>query len=422
MSAKISYSVDGSRYTPFWVERSDGSGRWSRQIKEPYYPHRSTEYWIETFQEIQPRSETVFIAFELSGNPGEVALWGDATQGHPMLISATLDSSELTALTYKKGFNTIDLWGQDAGAKLILGTSGVLRASKVFESENAPGFTGLIVEDPEASGGLARFAGVKSHVEGLMVYGPGTPIKGGDYVAEFSLKTNDNRGSESIAVLDVYASREGQLLYVTELRVRAIDFEAPDVYQKFYIHFTSEGDESFQYRVLWPREADLWVDQVVTMDPGVLPSALLEKILTRSFEAEELLSFTGRIVEDAQASGSKSRYASATRDVRSLLTYGPGTPLPAGEYVARFQLKVQNNQLKEVMAVADVTASLNGQTTFIKELPVWGREFKKVDVYQDFVIAFSTDGRESLQYRVLWLGKNDLWVDRVQVVPTAKVE
>ena len=415
----IAYSLDGSDYRPVWTEQSDGSGRWTRVIDQSFPPYQSNEYWIEVLREIRPDVETVFIAFELSGKPKEVELWADAAAGHPMLISASFDGSRLPTPACRKGFNVVEIRGQAPETRLTLATSGGVKVPKVFEAEQALSFIGTNVEDADASQGRARFASVKSNLETtLLVYGPGEPIAEGHYVAEFSLKVADNQNPDKIAVLDVYASRANQTLFVRELSVMATDLETPGRYQKFYVPFQSRGDESFQYRVLWTRKADLWVDQIVVMDQVVLPEPLLEKVLVNRFEAEELPAFTGRIVEDGRASRSKARYASAGRDARSLMVYGPGTTLPAGEYVAKFWLKVRKRTLEELVAVADVTATLKGQTAYTtKELAIRGTQFNKAQTYQDFSIVFQTNGRETLQYRVLWPGKVDLWVDRVDVIP-----
>ncbi len=274
----ISYSLDGSHYIPVSEEKSDGSGRWTRQIKEPYYPYGSMEHWVETYQEIRPGSETVFVAFEFRGAAGEVELWGDASQDRPLLISARLDTSNLPALAYQKGFNTINIDGQESSTRLNVATLQPVKITRVYESEDALGFTGNSVTDADASGGRARFASAHTDVESLLVYGPSQSVVEGDYVAEFNLKTNDNGRAERIAVLDVYAVRDNKVVFLRELPVVATDFKAPGEYQKFYIPFSSAGLESFQYRVLWGGKADLWVDRVVVMDQSVLPPALLVKV------------------------------------------------------------------------------------------------------------------------------------------------
>ncbi|MCP4395986.1 MAG: tetratricopeptide repeat protein, partial [bacterium] len=62
--------------------------------------------------------------------------------------------------------------------------------------------------------------------------------------------------------------------------------------------------------------------------------------LRLKFEAEELSRNTGHVVADSQASGGKFVTFRATEDARGFLAYGRNIMLPAGEYQARYRVKV----------------------------------------------------------------------------------
>ena len=133
---------------------------------------------------------------------------------------------------------------------------------------------------------------------------------------------------------------------------------------------------------------------------------------TRRYEAEDLLSFVGKIVPDGGVSRSKARLATEG-DPQGFLLYGPGTPFGGeGWYEALFRMKIGKN-ISERVAKIDVVAG----ERILGEKEIRGTDFFREGAYQDFSLPFETTGMDALQYRVLYYPTTALWVDRVEVIP-----
>jgi hypothetical protein len=137
-----------------------------------------------------------------------------------------------------------------------------------FEAEALPKFTGRDAADPAASHGTARYADVRGDNQSLLTYGPGASTDRGSYVARFHLKVASNASPDSVAVLDVTASRGTTTAWVKELPVSGTDFKKPGVYQDFDVPYDADGTEQLQFRVLWVKKASLWVDYVDVQPAG----------------------------------------------------------------------------------------------------------------------------------------------------------
>jgi hypothetical protein len=129
----------------------------------------------------------------------------------------------------------------------------------------------------------------------------------------------------------------------------------------------------------------------------------------RLYEAEALLSQTGRLVEDATAGNGWARAAGADRDTVGALVYGPYTELPPGSYIARYHLRVDGD-------ISDRVATLAVLGAGTRQLA--SRQVDSaVPVYSDLDVPFELHRWEKVEFSLFFEGVGQVWLDRVEVVP-----
>ncbi len=67
----------------------------------------------------------------------------------------------------------------------------------------------------------------------------------------------------------------------------------------------------------------------------------------------------------------------------------------------------------EVIAHLDVSTD-NGRTILL-EKEIKGIDFERANVYQSFSLNFSQEKERKLEFRVLFTGRADLWVDSISI-------
>lgn len=133
----------------------------------------------------------------------------------------------------------------------------------IYEAEDLPSKSGLIVPDMNTSGGFYRFA--VANESGAVVFGPYIRLPKGEYIASFRLKTTESPNSSEIATLDISTSKGNTIKNRTT--IYAQDIEKPGSYQSFVLPFISEGENDFEFRVIKHPSGSLSVDSI-TISPS----------------------------------------------------------------------------------------------------------------------------------------------------------
>lgn len=149
--------------------------------------------------------------------------------------------------------------------------------------------------------------------------------------------------------------------------------------------------------------------------PGEVTIAMEKgKIMPKVLEAEYLPSSTGVLEGGGHLSNGMARRANGSIHPSGYLVYGPGVPLSVPSiYNARFRMAVLNNTITEDVAMIEVVEG----SKVLEEMSIKGIDFSKSWEYRDFNLKFKTDGKEGMQYRVLFEGgdRQWLWVDFIEV-------
>ncbi len=119
--------------------------------------------------------------------------------------------------------------------------------------------------------------------------------------------------------------------------------------------------------------------------------------------------------EDDASEASRVAYASPVSDPAGFLSYGPFKKLRAGTYVARFNIAARGDQPTDHIATLDVFAQPRGEVLATKELRLLdlpaGGEYSTVEVP-----FFTPDVSYSLETRVYYTGKAEVWLKSIAVV------
>lgn len=129
----------------------------------------------------------------------------------------------------------------------------------------------------------------------------------------------------------------------------------------------------------------------------------------RLFEAEGLRHLTGEVVIDDQASGGKAAFASREME-KNTLVYGPYEFFRPAVYDVRFRMKRGDASAEVRVAAIDVYGNASG---VLAMQPIRSGDFEDADRYQEFRLLFSNPVVQALQFRVLFTGGTDLWVDKI---------
>lgn len=132
------------------------------------------------------------------------------------------------------------------------------------------------------------------------------------------------------------------------------------------------------------------------------------------YEAEELPSQSGQVVQDINASGGFYRFAAANES--GAVVFGPYIRLPKGEYIASFRLNAPHDSTSEKVATLDICTHagkiINNRTI------IYSQDFENPGSYQSFVLPFRSDGESNFEFRVFKDMGGDLFVDSITIRPS----
>ena len=105
-------------------------------------------------------------------------------------------------------------------------------------------------------------------------------------------------------------------------------------------------------------------------------------------------------------------------DGKSALVFGPYTRLYPGRYRLDFLMKTEGAVGSGPLATVDVFSHLDGYPRASRE--VTAADFPRTGVWTPVTLEFDLDKTvDDLEFRVLYGGEGELWLDAIQVTPVA---
>ncbi len=238
------WSPDGTRIA-FVSQEADGKGDvWSIQ------PDGSEKMQL-TFDE---ERYDYYPAWSPDGNYLTYATTPDKETGNWEIYVMTANGKRHAQITRDPARDKFPDWQRGSVPEKLLE-----RQQFVYEVEAAPRTTGRPVQDGEASGGRAVYAG-KDDDAGYLMFGPYQRYQAGEYVAHFRLKTEEGHEDSPSIVVDVAANKGERILARKELTGQ--DVQGNQGYVDIQLPFSLETEQNLEFRIYRASGAKLWGDNV----------------------------------------------------------------------------------------------------------------------------------------------------------------
>lgn len=135
-------------------------------------------------------------------------------------------------------------------------------------------------------------------------------------------------------------------------------------------------------------------------------------------EGEHKITKMGEVVNDPDAINTQALLGEEHKDKCAVMAYGPYSKYPQGKYEIRYYLKIADNGI--IVPVAKIDITTDGAGTVLAEKEIKGTDFAAADSYQYFALYYDhTNAQAELEFRVHFLDKTDLWLDRVEIYSPA---
>jgi hypothetical protein len=299
--------------------------------------------------------------------------------------------------------------------------------SAVYYADNLPRDTGGNEMDPSASGyyllmdetalmqgKLVARPAVRGNVTlavpgkdkpGYLVFGPNRFFPSGKYKARFRIKAGAVNPQQELGRIEMIGDRKTIL---KQKMIYGRDMDKFPSWTDIPLEFEIPKSGEIGFRVYYSGGSRLQFNLAVIgfADQNIGPG---------SVEAEELLRQTGIIVYDPLASGKEAVLAKAGFHPPIYLCYGPYQTLEEGKYQADFSLRLKDGPpiaRETEVALLEVATDL-GKRVLEKRL-IQIRDLKS-DAYQKVRVVFKVPFRCEVGYRVKFLDKADLLIDRIEV-------
>jgi len=257
-----------------------------------------------------------------------------------------------------------------------------------FEAEALLRNTGVVADEPAASGGRITVARPGAATPGFLTFGPYRLLPAGTYRAVFRV-----RGSGLTAEV---TADEGQRV----LAARVI--EPRPGWDEVEVGFELAQAAVIEYRLRWNGVGEAAADWVAMRfadrpDPEW------------TFEVEELPHLLGEL-PDRAASGGWAGYADPSDSRRIPLVTGPSRLYPAGRYRVALRARaadVAHGPVMRLTVTEPAGRTLAARTVDGAELPP--------DGYREIGLDFELAGPTVLEFPVSYLGGPGIWFDRVEI-------
>ncbi len=278
----------------------------------------------------------------------------------------------------------------------------------------ASGYYLLMNEQHLNQGRLVPRRGVEGNVvsaspgrdqPGYLVVGANRVFPSGKYQARFRIKTGVADPLQEVGRIEIIKDRK---TVIKQRTIYARDMKGSTVWTDIPLEFENLQSGEIGFRIYFSGKVRLQFNTAIIgfagQDSGPGP-----------VEAEELFRQTGYVSGDPLASGKEAVFAKAGFHPPIYLCYGPYRTLEQGEYKAEFSIRLQ--RLPQIpqdtrVALLEVAADM-GKRVLGKRL-VQVKELRS-DSYQAIGVDFGVPFRCEVGYRVKFLGKADLLVDRIEV-------
>jgi hypothetical protein len=299
--------------------------------------------------------------------------------------------------------------------------------SAVFYAQNLPRETGRLEFDHSASGyyllmneqhlnqgRLVPRQGVEGNVvsaspgrdqPGYLVVGAYRVFPSGKYRARFRIKAGVADPLQEVGRIEIIKDRKA---VIKQRTIRARDMNGSTAWTDIPLEFENLQSGEIGFRVYFSGKVVLQFNTAIIgfagQDSG--PGAV---------EAEELFRQTGYVSGDPLASGKEAVFAKAGFHPPVYLCYGPYRTLEEGNYKADFslRLKAPPSIPKETKVALLEVATDMGKRILGKRL-VQVKELR-ADAYQPMGVVFKVPFRCEVGYRLKFLDKADLLIDRIEV-------
>ncbi len=327
-------------------------------------------------------------------------------------VPRTLDDVEYRVYYYGNGELRVDTVRVTPFAY----TAQVLEARVVPDAQRWQDYTPSNIQDNEASQGEARL-GLPELLRGAealtLARSPSMSLEPASYQARVRLKRGISDYDGVIATLVARTPREGTLETVAQREFRSSDFAAPGQYQTFALDFaTTEPGQEVEVTVDYYGVSALWVDRLT-----VGSARYQAEVLPSTFDAER------SIADDTSAREGQARHLiptmlEGTSAGSRFVTFGPYASLVPGSYVAHFVMRVDGVEQTGAVAQVDVVADYSRVTLGTRTVRT--SDFAATSGYQPMTVPFEvSEPLDNVEYRVVYAGNAELWLDEIEIVPLA---
>ncbi|MBI5603696.1 MAG: hypothetical protein HY879_10095 [Deltaproteobacteria bacterium] len=273
----------------------------------------------------------------------------------------------------------------------------------LFEEESLT--QGKPVLRPGMRGGNVVSAIPGQDLPGYLILGPNRFYPSGKFRARFRIKAGSVDPQKEIGRIEII---EQGTKIIAQKSLFGRDMQPFQTWMDIPLEFEIPESSRIGFRIYFSGEAPLYYNLAVIgfadqkKGPGLI-------------EAEELFRPTGVIVSDPLASGREALFGKAVFKPSNFLCYGPFRTFEPGSYQARFFLRLKS--LPGIpgdseIAVLDLCTDAGRRILGSRKLKV---QDLKADAYTPVVVDFKVPFRLEIESRVLFLEKEDLLVDRIEI-------
>ncbi len=277
----------------------------------------------------------------------------------------------------------------------------------IFQAEHLPAINGKHIEDPNAMNGVAlSFSQEKGKEQTAIINaGPYRTFPAGEYRVFFRMRLGESVKPGPVAKIDVSGDLGRAVL--AEKVIDASEFGQEGKYHYFALDYTLSPNKAWQveFRTYSINASPIVFDSVYALMKGEDDPQL-------SYEAEKMF-YTGRIVVDKEASNEKAVLSIPGRDPSDVMVYGPFRLYKRGKYTASFRIKTCGNKN---VARLEVKSASSGK--ILAEKTVAPKHFATIEGYREIKVPYSLAGDDVIEFRVIFTGKAELYVDKISVEPS----
>ncbi len=280
----------------------------------------------------------------------------------------------------------------------------------LFQAEHQTRISGKPVEDKDASNGWTLLGDpkAKNAPDGILNAGPYLTFPSGDYKATFRVKVADNTVDKPVLKLDV-AGQEGRAILASKV-LNGTDFTNAGKYQEFTLEYSLANGEPWQieFRTYISGPVPVSVDDIYvrfakTEDPSY------------KYEAENLQYYSGRLLEEKDASGGEAILSTPGLNPAGIMVFGPGRMFGPGSYRALVRLKAKKTESKKPLITIAIISGATRKEMARRDITL--NDIGVAGEYKQVPIDFTLSGKEPVEVQALFTGVTKVAVDAILFKP-----